>query len=286
MTKKNWIITMISAAIIGALLVLLAIQPNSWYQQRLGMAHQSNAAGKATVAATAYVSDDPATRAYDKVKASVVTVQNLQKVPSLSQGAGAFNSQDQQNSNNSLQTASEGSGVVYKVSGGYAYIITNNHVIDGSSAVQLISSDGQKISGTVVGTDASKDLAIVKAQTSVFKTAAQFADVKDLEAGQQVLAIGSPLGSNYASTMTSGIISAVRRQLTSADTGGAALTAIQTDAAINPGNSGGALVNLSGQVVGINSAKISAGADGTSVEGIGFAIPADIVQSFIQSNEK
>ena len=100
------------------------------------------------------------------------------------------------------------------------------------------------------------------------------------------MAIGSPLGSDYATSMTSGIVSAARRTLTAEETGAATATAIQTDAAINPGNSGGPLVNLSGQVVGINSSKIAASTDGTSVEGMGFAIPADIVQAFIDKTEK
>lgn len=286
MKNKELLGIAILAAGIGAGVVYSGLQPNSWYQMSLSQSAHHDSAGTTTVAKTAYVSNDPATQAYDKVKASVVTVQNLQKKASLSQGIEAFLNQNKSQNNDNLETASEGSGVVYKINDGYAYIITNNHVVDGSAAIQLINADGQKIKAEVVGTDAGKDLAIVKAKTDILKTAATFGAVDRLKAGQSVLAIGSPLGSAYASTMTSGIISAPRRELSSKDTGGTALTTIQTDAAINPGNSGGALVNLDGQVIGINSAKISASSDGTSVEGIGFAIPADIVQNFINQNEK
>ncbi|GMA70151.1 hypothetical protein GCM10025879_13970 [Leuconostoc litchii] len=137
-----------------------------------------------------------------------------------------------------------------------------------------------------MGTDSDKDLALLKAKTTDIKVVASFGDVKNLQSGQQVLAIGSPLGSDYATSLTSGIVSAPRRALSAEETGSKAATAIQTDAAINPGNSGGPLINLKGQVIGINSSKIASSTDGTSVEGMGFAIPADIVQTFIKNTEK
>ncbi|ETI98363.1 MAG: hypothetical protein Q611_LSC00360G0002, partial [Leuconostoc sp. DORA_2] len=93
-------------------------------------------------------------------------------------------------------------------------------------------------------------------------------------------------GSQYATSVTSGIISAPRRDLTSQQTGGNTEQVIQTDTAINPGNSGGPLVDLNGQVIGINSSKVAASDNGTNVEGMGFAIPADVVQSFIKNTEK
>ncbi len=285
MKKYSLIIVAIVSALVASFVVYSGLQPDSWFQQRTNTTKTSNSAGTTTIAKTAYTSSDTATTAYNKVKNAVVTVQNLQKTSSSSSWSSYFQ-QNQQDSSSELETASEGSGVVYKISGGYAYIITNNHVVADSDELQLITASGKKIQATIVGTDSSKDLALLKAKTTDIKTSASFGNAKKLQSGQQVLAIGSPLGSDYATSLTSGIVSAPRRTLSAEETGSSATTAIQTDAAINPGNSGGPLINLKGQVVGINSSKIASSTDGTSVEGMGFAIPADIVQTFIKNTEK
>lgn len=285
MKKYSLIIVAIVSALVASFVVYSGLQPDSWFQQRTNTTKTSNSAGTTTIAKTAYTSSDTATTAYNKVKNAVVTVQNLQKTSSSSSWSSYFQ-QNQQDSSSELETVSEGSGVVYKISGGYAYIITNNHVVADSDELQLITASGKKIQATIVGTDSSKDLALLKAKTTDIKTSASFGNAKKLQSGQQVLAIGSPLGSDYATSLTSGIVSAPRRTLSAEETGSSATTAIQTDAAINPGNSGGPLINLKGQVVGINSSKIATSTDGTSVEGMGFAIPADIVQTFIKNTEK
>lgn len=285
MKKHSLIIVAIVSALVASFVVYSGLQPDSWFQQRTNTTKTSNSAGTTTIAKTAYTSSDTATTAYNKVKNAVVTVQNLQKTSSSSSWSSYFQ-QNQQDSSSELETASEGSGVVYKISGDYAYIITNNHVVADSDELQLITASGKKIQATIVGTDSSKDLALLKAKTTDIKTSASFDNAKKLQSGQQVLAIGSPLGSDYATSLTSGIVSAPRRTLSAEETGSSATTAIQTDAAINPGNSGGPLINLKGQVVGINSSKIASSTDGTSVEGMGFAIPADIVQTFIKNTEK
>ncbi len=285
MKKHSLIIVAIVSALVASFVVYSGLQPDSWFQQRTNTTKTSNSAGTTTIAKTAYTSSDTATTAYNKVKNAVVTVQNLQKTSSSSSWSSYFQ-QNQQDSSSELETASEGSGVVYKISGGYAYIITNNHVVADSDELQLITASGKKIQATIVGTDSSKDLALLKAKTTDIKTSASFGNAKKLQSGQQVLAIGSPLGSDYATSLTSGIVSAPRRTLSAEETGSSATTAIQTDTAINPGNSGGPLINLQGQVVGINSSKIASSTDGTSVEGMGFAIPADIVQTFIKNTEK
>lgn len=285
MKKHSLIIVAIVSALVASFVVYSGLQPDSWFQQRTNTTKTSNSAGTTTIAKTAYTSSDTATTAYNKVKNAVVTVQNLQKTSSSSSWSSYFQ-QNQQDSSSELETASEGSGVVYKISGGYAYIITNDHVVADSDELQLITASGKKIQATIVGTDSSKDLALLKAKTTDIKTSASFGNAKKLQSGQQVLAIGSPLGSDYATSLTSGIVSAPRRTLSAEETGSSATTAIQTDAAINPGNSGGPLINLQGQVVGINSSKIASSTDGTSVEGMGFAIPADIVQTFIKNTEK
>lgn len=285
MKKYSLIIVAIVSALVASFVVYSGLQPDSWFQQRTNTTKTSNSAGTTTIAKTAYTSSDTATTAYNKLKNAVVTVQNLQKTSSSSSWSSYFQ-QNQQDSSSELETASEGSGVVYKISGGYAYIITNNHVVADSYELQLITASGKKIQATIVGTDSSKDLALLKAKTTDIKTSASFGNAKKLQSGQQILAIGSPLGSDYATSLTSGIVSAPRRTLSAEETGSSATTAIQTDAAINPGNSGGPLINLKGQVVGINSSKIASSTDGTSVEGMEFAIPADIVQTFIKNTEK
>ncbi|KDA47976.1 Serine protease [Leuconostoc pseudomesenteroides 1159] len=286
MKKYSLFVVAIVSALVASLTVYSGMQSNSWFQQTTKQSKNSNSAGTTTVATTAYTSSDTATTAYNKVKNAVVTVQNLQKAATLSDGWSSFFNQEEQSSSSELETASEGSGVVYKIADGYAYIITNNHVVADSDKLQLITASGKKVEATIVGTDTTKDLALLKAKATDIKVSASFGNSKSLLAGQQVLAIGSPLGSDYATSLTSGIVSAPRRELTAEETGSSATTAIQTDTAINPGNSGGPLINLKGQVIGITSSKIVSSTDGTSVEGMGFAIPADIVQSFITKTEK
>ncbi|MCO0832423.1 trypsin-like peptidase domain-containing protein [Fructobacillus sp. W13] len=208
-------------------------------------------------------SSDTAQTAYKKVANAVVSVIN-------------FKSENQE--------ASEGSGVVYKKADGSAFIVTNNHVIDGAKKIQIITHGNQTLVAELVGKDALTDLAVLKVSDTNDLSAAAFGDSEVISVGEKVLAIGSPLGSQYASSVTEGIVSATKR-LVNSDTkssqnyGGS--TVIQTDAAINPGNSGGALINLAGQVVGINSMKLSSSNSGSAVEGIGFAIPSNQVVDIV-----
>lgn len=227
------------------------------------------------------------TKAYNAVQGAVVSVINKQKVQQSSGMLGAFgiiggqDSGSQSSSDNGkLQTASEGSGVIYKKSGNTAYVVTNNHVVAGSSALQIIMSNGKKVDADLVGSDAATDLAVLKINAANVKTVASFGNSNSITAGQDVLAIGSPMGSEYANTVTRGIVSAKNRTL-KAGTDGTLTSVIQTDAAINSGNSGGPLINLAGQVIGINSMKLSSNNDGSSVEGMGFAIPSNEVVSII-----
>ena len=180
-----------------------------------------------------------------------------------------------------LETSSEGSGVVYKVDGDTAYVVTNNHVIDGADAINIIMADGTQVEAEVVGSDPWTDLAVLKISSDVVTTVAEFGDSDSLKVGEPAIAIGSPLGSEYATTVTQGIISGLDRSV-AVDINGDGTSdwvanVIQTDAAINPGNSGGALLNAAGQVIGINSMKVSS----DQVEGMGFAIPAGEVQTII-----
>lgn len=156
----------------------------------------------------------------------------------------------------------EGSGIIMSADG---YIITNNHVIDGACKLEVVLSNKKKFEAKAVGSDARTDLAIVRIGANGLKPA-RFGDSGKCRVGQQVVAIGNPSGLKLAGSVTQGIISAVNRSI---DVGNGPMSLIQTDAAINPGNSGGALVNMSGQVIGINSAKIAE----RGFEGIGFSIP-------------
>ena len=164
----------------------------------------------------------------------------------------------------------EGSGIIYKEDG---YIITNYHVIESainnSTAKVIVTfpNSDEEVEATIVGGDQTTDLAVIKIDKTGLK-AAKIGKSSDLKVGELAVAIGNPLGQEFAGSVTVGYISALNRKIT---TDGRTYKLIQTDAAINPGNSGGALVNSSGEVIGINTVKIGA----TEVEGLGFAIPTD-----------
>lgn len=246
--------------------------------------------------------------AYKKVSNSVVSVVNLQRQSKSSDGDlssifgdlfGDSNSDSDSNSSDSTENSndnsdssksnlkeySEGSGVIYSKQNGKGYIVTNNHVVSGSDSLEVILADGTKLSAKLVGTDSTTDLAVLEISGDKVPATSNFGNSDNISPGDPVIAIGSPLGSQYATTVTQGIISATNRTIETQDqnTGQAngEATVIQTDAAINPGNSGGPLVNTAGQIIGINSMKLASSTDGTSVEGIGFAIPSNEVVKII-----
>lgn len=224
------------------------------------------------------------TEAVEKVEGAVVSVINMQQ-QNTEGFNGLFGTTESTQEDDQLQTAGEGSGVIYKTEGDSSYVVTNNHVIEGSDAIEVLMKDGTKVEAELVGSDSWTDLAVLKISSENVTTVAEFGDSDLLNVGEPAIAIGSPLGTNYASSVTSGIISAKNRSVPAdIDGDGAAdweMTAIQTDAAINPGNSGGALVNIAGQVIGINSMKISS----DTVEGMGFAIPSNDVVEIIAELE-
>ena len=215
------------------------------------------------------VSSDQLTRqqAAQKVIPSVVCIQNYQI---STQGFFFNNSGSDGDSAGSL--AGEGSGIIISDAG---YIVTNQHVVDGASKLEVVTSDGASYEATLVGEDTQTDLAVIKIEATGL-TAAEFADSGDLQVGDEVMAVGNPGGLQLSSSVTFGYVSALNRPVTNSDTG-YTVKCIQTDAAINPGNSGGALVDMNGRVVGINSSKIAA----TEYEGLGFAIPSDTVQPIV-----
>jgi putative serine protease PepD len=170
------------------------------------------------------------------------------------------------------QGVAEGSGVVLTADGN---VLTNNHVVSGARTISVTLSDGSEHPATVVGTAPSYDLAVVKLQGVSGLTPATLGQSSDLQVGQPVVAIGSPQG--LTGTVTTGIVSAFNRtvQVQGEDGSGVVYNGLQTDTPINPGNSGGPLVNLDGQVIGINSAIATGGGQSNGSIGLGFAIPVD-----------
>lgn len=187
-----------------------------------------------------------------------------------------------------LSVYSEGSGVIYKKDDNAAYVVTNNHVVEGGEKLEIILSDGSRLEGELVGADTYSDLAVVKIPGDTIQTVGQFADSTSLTLGEPAIAIGSPLGSEYANSVTEGIVSGLSRTVTSANELGETIStnAIQTDAAINQGNSGGPLININGQIIGINSSKITSSRSNVAVEGMGFAIPSNDVIAIINQLEE
>ena len=177
--------------------------------------------------------------------------------------------------NNPVETEGVGSGVIFKNDGGDSYIVTNNHVISGAKELVVSLPDGRSLKGKLVGADEMTDLAVVKVGDGKLPTA-KFGDSDKIVVGEPAIAIGNPMGLEFQGSVTSGVISALNRTLDISDK---RVKLLQTDAAINPGNSGGALVNADGEVIGINSAKVAA----NGVEGMGFAIPINTVQTVIDS---
>lgn len=234
------------------------------------------------------------TGAVDVAADAVVSINNLQSVQPLQlsnllEGYSTYSSgqsgYDLENPEDSLVVASVGSGVIYKIDGSTAYVVTNNHVIDGAEKLEVITSDDTTIEAELVGSDEATDLAVLKISSENVTKSIEFADSDEIKVGSLAIAIGSPLGSQFATSVTQGIVSAVERvvQIDADDDGQYdwEMTLLQTDAAINPGNSGGALVNKNGQLIGINSSKLSS----TDIEGMGFAIPSNEVQYIITQLE-
>lgn len=200
----------------------------------------------------------------EKVKPTVVEI----TTESISSGNSLFGQYISQGA---------GSGVIMSEDG---YIITNNHVVEGARSIKVNTMDGTEYDATLVGTDPSTDLAVIKVDASGLPTAA-FGNSNDLKVGSTAIAIGNPLGS-LGGTVTTGIISALDRQIVIDNE---TMTLLQTDAAINPGNSGGGLFDANGYLIGIVNAKQSA----TGIEGLGFAIPisdaVDVLQELIDNGK-
>lgn len=222
------------------------------------------------------------TEAVKKVDQAVVSIVNLKR-NDFNSWSSFYGSEDQMDE---YLQAGSGSGAIYKIEDDKAYIFTNNHVVEGSDAVDVLLSNGTQVPAEVIGTDLWTDLAVLSIDAEEVDSAIEFGDSDNLTVGEPAIAIGSPLGTEFASSVTSGIISGIERSVPVDTTGNREfdweMTAIQTDAAINPGNSGGPLINIAGQVIGINSMKISS----DTVEGMGFAIPSNDAVNIINELEE
>ena len=169
-----------------------------------------------------------------------------------------------------------GSGVIIDSNGD---IVTNNHVVSGEQSIEVLLSNGSTEQAQLIGTNAADDLAVVRITPFAHMTVAQLGDSSKLVVGQEVMAVGNPLG--ITETATQGIVSALNRSVT--ESAGTTLSqAIQTDAALNPGNSGGALVNLQGQLIGIPTLGAVNTETNTTANGVSFAIPSNVVKTVVQ----
>lgn len=213
------------------------------------------------------------TEIVDKVANSVVGVTNLQTV------------RDVWSSSEITQETGTGSGVIYKKSNDKAYIISNHHVVEGAEMLEITFDDGTKTDGRLVGSDMWTDLAVIEIDDKDVQAVAKFGDSDLLKRGETVIAIGNPLGLGFSGSVTVGVVSGKDRSIPIDFNNDGSVDwhadVLQTDAAINPGNSGGALINLAGQLIGINSMKISQ----ETVEGIGLAIPINLAAPTIEKLE-
>ncbi|MDI1474796.1 S1C family serine protease [Streptococcus taonis] len=272
----------------GQLLVVILISffsgvLGSFTTLQLSQKQNTSPTNTTTVSKTAVKNENSTTQAVDKVKDAVVSVITY----SANSQNSLFGSAETDTDTNTEQVSSEGSGVIYKKEGNFAYLVTNTHVISGAKKVDIRLADGTKVPGEIVGSDTYSDIAVVKITADKVTTVAEFGDSDQLTVGETAIAIGSPLGSEYANTVTQGIVSSLNRNVSLKSEDGQAIStkAIQTDTAINPGNSGGPLINIQGQVIGITSSKIATNG-GTSVEGLGFAIPSNDAINIINQLEK
>ena len=250
---------------------------------QLNQKQETNTQNNTTITQTAVKNENSTTKAVDKVKDAVVSIITY----SANSQNSLFGYGESDTDTNTEQVSSQGSGVIYKKDGEYAYIVTNTHVINGAKKVDIRLADGTKVPGEIVGSDTYSDIAVVKISSEKVSAVAEFGDSSQLTVGETAIAIGSPLGSEYANTVTQGIVSSLNRTVSLKSEDGQAIStkAIQTDTAINPGNSGGPLINIQGQVIGITSSKIATNG-GTSVEGLGFAIPSNDAIKIIEQLEK
>lgn len=281
--KKTWLVPVLLGIIIGILLVVVAMpallktdmMPGNLVSEqgnnadvKHGVSHGSDLNQAINVDVSTQITD-----IVEKVTPAVVGVINIQQ-------SGDFWQQEDEDGE-----AGTGSGVIYKKEDGTAYVVTNHHVVEGATSLEVVLSNDTHVDAELVGSDLFSDLAVLKMDGSDVKQVIELGSSENIKVGEPAIAIGNPLGMMFSSSVTQGVISGTQRTIPQDfnQDGRADWQAevIQTDAAINPGNSGGALININGQLIGINSMKINQAA----VEGIGFAIPIDSAIPIIEELE-
>lgn len=273
--KHNWLLSLLIGAVLGAFLFavfLPSLVQNGILPYQIMLSDSS--LNQRSHREISHVNQQPQqftpmnvdistqiTKIVEDVMPTVVGVENIQMGSSFWE-SHAFG-------------AGTGSGVIYKVEGDRAFVVTNHHVIEGADEIEVILYDGTRLLAELRGTDLFTDLAVLEMDGSVIDAPIELGNAEYTKVGEPVIAIGNPLGLDLSGSVTQGIISGMQRAIPQDFSGDGRADwqaeVIQTDAAINPGNSGGALINMSGQLIGINSMKIAQSA----VEGIGFAIPID-----------
>ncbi|MFY4776188.1 S1C family serine protease [Metabacillus sp. RGM 3146] len=277
--RGGWFLAGLTGALLGALIVIIAMPLLSglgWVPDQPNVQPYSTKPAGPEKNVNVNVSTN-VTKIVNKVSASVVGVINIQD-------SGGFWDETQGKSKG--QEAGSGSGVIYKIDGDNAFIVTNHHVIAGASQIEISLSDGTRFPAEILGSDDLTDLAVLRVKSNKIKEAATFGNSDEVKPGEPVIAIGNPLGEQFAGSVTQGIISGTERAIPVDSNGDGQpdwnAEVLQTDAAINPGNSGGALMDIGGNVIGINSMKIAQ----SEVEGIGLSIPSNLVKPVISDLER
>lgn len=269
--KRNWLTPLLLGIMIGILLVAI-VKPtvfkpvnDSSIDRRID---QNAPVTNVKLDVTTQITD-----IVEKVGPTVVGVTNLQMQRNL------WNPQSE------TSEAGTGSGVIYKKDDTYGYIVTNHHVIEGADEIEIILHDDTSIRAELLGSDLFSDLAVLRVDRKYITHIIEIGSSESVKVGEPVIAVGNPLGHMFAGSVTQGIISGKQRTIPQDFNQDGRpdwqAEVIQTDAAINPGNSGGALINMAGQLIGINSMKINEAA----VEGIGFSIPIDIAVPIMEELE-
>ena len=288
-SKAGYFLSALSGVVIGVLLMWLLLpslvsqMPGSSSSTSTSKSNSSN-----TITQNSTVVTTDVTSAVEKASDAVVGISNYQTAQNSYGGfwfGQGYNDQPADQGEGELVEASTGSGVIYKIENNKAYIITNHHVVEDAERLDITLADGTKKEAKLVGSDIWTDLAVITVDTDGIDTAITFGDSDVLKQGETVIAIGNPLGLDFYGSVTVGVISGTDRavpvDLDGDGTEDWQSEVLQTDAAINGGNSGGALVNVNGELIGINSMKIA----DEQVEGLGFAIPINTVIPIVEQLE-
>src|SRR5699024_1558276 len=274
--RNSWFIPILIGIAVGALLVLV-ISPSLLGSNKDNTASNNRNDGNVKVETRDYVALDVTTQiteVVEEVSPAVVGVTNIQQ------------RQDFWHQQEEGSEAGTGSGVIYKKDDDYAYIVTNHHVINQADIIEIVFSDDDYVEAELLGSDLFTDLAVLRVDANAVDKVIEMGSSDILKVGEPVIAIGNPLGHMFAGSVTQGIISGKQRTIPQDFNQDGRpdwqAEVLQTDAAISPGNSGGALINIEGQLIGINSMKINQAV----AQGIGFAIPIDTAKPIIQELEE